>query len=118
MKQEEMFEATLQLKPGHRERMTEILRHYAKTGMPLAHVAKDHMLNRSLSTLKRYCSLGQIAFVDWVPLRMRPKPTKPIKSIKPRRKRPGGKPHVDLSGQTGRDRRLDVGALLGRADRF
>jgi hypothetical protein len=71
MKQDELFVAGLSLGASHRQRMITILRHYAISGRKLADIARPQILNRSLTTLKRYCAQEWIAFPDWVPRAMR-----------------------------------------------
>ena len=69
-----LFPAATALKPSqHRERMVRLLKAYAKAGASLADVAREHISGRSITTLKRYCSLHGIAFPDYIPRYMKPK---------------------------------------------
>lgn len=57
----------------HQHKIAHILRHFSENGLSLAVAGDEQHLNRSESTLKRYCRKFQVKFPDYVPMSMRPR---------------------------------------------
>lgn len=62
---------------GQHAALTEaLMRRLAEKGATLEHLASRRMMNRSLRTLKEHARTYEIAFPDYVPMKLRPKKAK------------------------------------------
>ena len=56
-----------------------LMRRFAEKGLTLAQLADRRMMNRSLRTLQQHAREFEISFPDYVPMKLRPKKSKPVK---------------------------------------
>ena len=66
----------------NRMRVKHALEIYSSRGITLKHLSEPKILNKSVSTLKKYCRDFQIKFPDYVPLTMRPEKEKKAKKAR------------------------------------
>lgn len=68
-----LFDAPLVEKPGRKSRrnIKELLQIYALRGLTLKEISSPQIMNRRISTLKRYAKIAGLEFPDYKPRRQK-----------------------------------------------